>query len=36
MDEAYAKFLAGGFDEEYQINIEKEFKALLPHTPPWK
>ena len=36
MDEGYAAFLDGGFDEDYQISLEKEFKALLPHTPPWK
>ncbi len=36
MDEAYAKFLAGGFSEEYQQQLNHEFKALLPGTPPWK
>ena len=36
MDEAYANFLSGGFDANYQEGLEKEFKALLPHTPPWK
>ncbi len=36
MDEAYPSFLSGGFSEEYQKQIIKEFKALLPGTPPWK
>ncbi|MBN2162503.1 MAG: HAD family hydrolase [Pontiellaceae bacterium] len=36
MDEAYSRFLAGGFSEDYQVQLEMEFKALLPHTPPWK
>lgn len=36
MDEAYAKFLAGGFSEEYQNQLNQEFKALLPRIPPWK
>jgi len=36
MDEAYAAFLSGGFSEEYQKQLNDEFKALLPGTPPWK
>jgi phosphoglycolate phosphatase-like HAD superfamily hydrolase len=36
MDEAYAEFLAGGFPEDYQGEINREFKALLPGAPPWK
>ncbi|MBT8042334.1 MAG: hypothetical protein KJN98_04135 [Pontiella sp.] len=36
MDEAYTKFLSGGFSEAYQQQINDEFKALLPGTPPWK
>jgi phosphoglycolate phosphatase-like HAD superfamily hydrolase len=36
MDEAYGKFLAGGFPDVYQEKINREFKALLPGTPPWK
>jgi phosphoglycolate phosphatase-like HAD superfamily hydrolase len=36
MDEAYSKFLSGGFSEEYQNQLNREFKALLPGTPPWK
>ncbi len=36
MDEAYAHFLDGGFSEEYQQKLNREFKALLPGTPPWK
>ncbi|MEN7973292.1 MAG: HAD family hydrolase, partial [Verrucomicrobiota bacterium] len=36
MDEAYTKFLGGGFSEEYQQQLSHEFKALLPGVPPWK
>ncbi len=36
MDEAYAKFLNGGFAPDYQQQLNHEFKALLPRTPPWK
>ena len=36
MDEAYSEFLSGGFSEEYQNQLNHEFKALLPGTPPWK
>ncbi|VGO13364.1 hypothetical protein PDESU_01920 [Pontiella desulfatans] len=36
MDEGYDAFLAGGFSEEYQKTLIREFKALLPGTPPWK
>ena len=36
MDEAYAMFLSGGFSEAYQKQLNSEFKALLPRTPPWK
>jgi phosphoglycolate phosphatase-like HAD superfamily hydrolase len=36
MDEGYAQFLEGGFSEDYQKQRIKEFKALLPGTPPWK
>ncbi len=36
MNEAYSNFLAGGFPEDYQQQINHEFKALLPGTPPWK
>ncbi|MEE9368170.1 MAG: hypothetical protein V3V05_04815 [Pontiella sp.] len=36
MDEAYSAFLAGGFTNEYQQKLNREFKALLPGTPPWK
>jgi len=36
MDESYALFLDGGFEPEYQKQLIKEFKALLPGTPPWK
>jgi phosphoglycolate phosphatase-like HAD superfamily hydrolase len=36
MGEAYTRFLDGGFSEEYQHNLIREFKALLPGTPPWK
>ncbi len=36
MDEAYALFLSGGFSEGYQQQLNHEFKALLPGTPPWK
>jgi len=36
MEEAYAKFLAGGFSANYQQQLNREFKALLPRTPPWK
>ncbi len=35
-NEAYALFLDGGFSDEYQLRLIKEFKALLPGTPPWK
>lgn len=35
-DEAYDRFLNGGFPEEYQNQLIKEFKSLLPQTPPWK
>lgn len=36
MDEAYDRFLGGGFSAEYQQQLNHEFKALLPGTPPWK
>lgn len=36
LDEAYSKFLDGGFSTEYQQQLNHEFKALLPGTPPWK
>jgi hypothetical protein len=36
LDEGYSAFLDGGFSEEYQKQLIKEFKALLPGTPPWK
>jgi len=36
MDEAYTAFLSGGFSKEYQKQLNTEFKALLPGTPPWK
>lgn len=36
MDEGYSAFLDGGFAENYQKQLIKEFKALLPGTPPWK
>ena len=36
MDEAYSTFLAGGFSDEYQQHLNREFKELLPGTPPWK
>ncbi len=36
MDEAHALFLAGNFSDEYQNKLIREFKALLPETPPWK
>lgn len=36
MDEAYDLFLAGGFPDDYQQKLNREFKALLPGTPPWK
>jgi hypothetical protein len=36
MDEAYDEFLSGGFSEEYQQQLNHEFKTLLPRTPPWK
>ena len=36
LDEAYPKFLTGGFTVEYQQQLNREFKALLPRTPPWK
>ena len=36
MDDAYANFLSGGFSETYQDQLNREFKALLPGTPPWK
>ena len=36
MDEAYDRFLAGGFSEDYQSRLIHEFNALLPGTPPWK
>ncbi len=36
MDEGYEKFLAGGFAADYQEQLNREFKALLPGTPPWK
>lgn len=36
MDEAYDRFLAGGFSDDYQKQRIHEFKALLPGTPPWK
>lgn len=36
MEEAYDRFLASGFSEEYQRQLNNNFKALLPETPPWK
>jgi len=36
MDEAYDRFLADGFCDDYQQQLNREFKALLPGTPPWK
>ena len=36
MDEGYSAFLDGGFSDEYQKQLIKEFKALLPGIPPWK
>ncbi len=36
MDEGYTQFLEGGFSAAYQKQLIKEFKALLPGTPPWK
>jgi len=35
LDEGYLKFLSGGFAEEYQQQLNHEFKALLPGKPPW-
>ncbi|HSR87470.1 MAG TPA: hypothetical protein VLL07_00835 [Pontiella sp.] len=36
MDEACSAFLSGGFSQDYQKQLNSEFKALLPRTPPWK
>ena len=36
MDEGYGRFLSGGFSAEYQEQLKRDFKALLPGTPPWK
>jgi len=36
MDEAYSLFLAGGFADDYQHQLNSTFKALLPEKPPWK
>ncbi len=36
LDKAYDEFLSGGFPKEYQQQLNREFKALLPGTPPWK
>ena len=36
MDDAYTLFLNGGFPEEYQKTLIKEFMNRLPGTPPWK
>jgi phosphoglycolate phosphatase-like HAD superfamily hydrolase len=36
IDEGYERFLNGRFSEDYQKQLIKEFKALLPSTPPWK
>ncbi len=36
LDEAYSLFLEGGFSEMYQQELIREFKRLLPGTPPWK
>jgi phosphoglycolate phosphatase-like HAD superfamily hydrolase len=36
MDEAYREFLSGGFSAEYQQELNRSFRALLPGTPPWK
>jgi phosphoglycolate phosphatase-like HAD superfamily hydrolase len=36
IDESYVKFLSGGFSADYQQRLNREFKALLPGTPPWK
>jgi len=36
LDEAYDRFLDGGFSSEYQKQLIHEFKELLPGTPPWK
>ncbi len=35
LNEAYLKFLSGGFTEDYQQQLNREFKALLPGKPPW-
>lgn len=36
INEAYPQFLFGGFSDTYQQQLNREFKALLPRTPPWK
>ena len=36
LDEAYSRFLQGGFDVAYQTQLIHEFKAFLPKIPPWK
>ena len=36
INDAYSQFLSGGFSETYQQQLNREFKALLPGTPPWK
>jgi len=36
IDEAYPRFLAGGFSEPYQSQLNREFKSFLPRHPPWK
>jgi len=33
--EGFAKFLAGEFAGAYETELEAEFEALLPSTPPW-
>jgi phosphoglycolate phosphatase-like HAD superfamily hydrolase len=36
MDGAYREFLSGGFSEDYQRALNRDFRAMLPGTPPWK
>ncbi len=36
VDEAYDRFLQGGFSKEYQQALIHQFKALLPSIPPWR
>jgi phosphoglycolate phosphatase-like HAD superfamily hydrolase len=35
-EDAYARFLDGGFPAEYQQQLNTEFRALLPGLPPWQ